>query len=565
MIPLLLIFCSTLAASEEVDWIGRMQAVSALNDANFSIQTADEVIQRFPNDPKSVEWAVRLYANAGDEVRMMQTYKKYTSLNSELDRDLLEEMSWGVIRKGAKSQAPFTRLISLIAAAMANDSRGVEILCRGLKDTHRVVRLLSAEFASHFRDAPLQEAVARRLKDEIDFKVRLSLIKATGPMQIKSNEPLLLALLYDERSRAEEKVAAISSLVALKEEVDRKEIEPLVKSPRAGLRALACELIRFNGRKEDKDLLFGMLDDTHCDVCAASLEAIGLLRIDDLDKNRLIELASHNNPEVAVRAAWVLTLIDPHLGQKYYEPYIYSNSSYERLLASGFLALNGKYGFPLTLTALKRSTDPFVRLNMAEVLIQQRIEPNRGVVAIREVLRTTPERWSKHSSGAASWIGPDTGDEEVDLPNMKEAVNQIARLEMINLLAIEQDPSALSAMEGFLTERSWGIAGAAASLLLTEGQSEAVDLVKGLLAHANGKIRLQAALVLAMWGNESAALKTLEELYPSASREQKEQILEALGKIGDSQSLPFLIERLNEPHQVLRMIASAAILQTLYH
>jgi HEAT repeat protein len=565
VILLLLFFCASLTASDEVDWISRMQAVRALNDPFFSIQTADEVLQKYPNDPKSLEWVVRLYADAGDEVRMMRTYKQYASFAPELNRDLVEEMAWGVIRKGAKSQAPFTRVIALIAAGMANDSRGVEILCRGLKDPHRIVRLLSAEFASHFRDAPLQEAVAERLQSEIDYKVRLSLIKATGPMQLKSSEPFLLSLLNDERSRAEEKVAAITSLVALKEEVERKEIEPLVKNPRAGLRALACELIRYNGRKEDKDLLFVLLDDAHPDVCAASLEAIGMLRIEELDKQRLIAKTRHNNPEVAVRAAWVLTLIDPLVGQKYFEPYIYSNSRYERLLASGFLALNGKYGFPLTLAALKKSSDPFVRLNLAEVLIQQRIEANRGVVAIREVLRTTPERWSKHSSGAASWIGPETGDEEVDLLDMKEAVNQIARLEMINLLAIEQDPSALSAMEGFLTERSWGIAGAAASLLLTEGQSEAVDLVKGLLAHANGKIRLQAALVLAMWGNELAALKTLEELYPSASREQKEQILEALGKIGDSQSLPFLIERWNEPHQILRMIASAAILQTLYH
>lgn len=545
--------------------MGRMQAIRVLQDPTFSTQTANEVLAQFPDDSKMLEWAIRLYADAGEEILMMQTYRKYAATQAEINRDLLEDMSWGVIRKGSRSHAPFTRVVALIAGALANDAKGVELLSKGLVDPHRIVRLLSAEFSAHFRDAALQEVIMERLKVETDFKVRLSLIKATGSMCLKSCEPFLLSILNDERSRAEEKVAAISSLVSLKEEVNRREVELLAKSPRAGLRALSLELIRINGRKDDKDLLVALLDDPHPDVRASSLETIGVLRIEDLDKNRLLQLAKDNNPEVAIRAIWVLTLMDPLMGQKLYEPFLHSDRRQERLLAAAFLALNGKHGFPLTLATLKKSKDPFVRLNLAEVLIQQRIEPDRGVTAIREVLRTTPERWSKHSSGIASWIGPETGDEENDLPNMKEAVNQISRLEMINLLAIEQDPSALAAIEGFLKERSWGIAGAAASLLLAEGQSEAVDIIKNLLVNQSDKTRLQAALVLAMWGREPAALKTLEELYPTASREQKEQILEALGKIGDSKSLPFLIERLNEPHQVLRMIASTAILQTLYH
>lgn len=562
MIPLLLF---ALTSAHEVDWVGRMQAIRVLQDSAFSVQTAQEVLTQFPDDPKMLEWAIRLYADAGEEVLMMQSYRKYEALHSELNRDLLEDMSWGVIRKGSKSNAPFTRVVALIAAALANDAKGVELLSKGLKDPHRVVRLLAAEFSAHFRDAALQEVIVERLKVENDFKVRLSLIKATGAMCLKSCEPFLLSILNNERTRAEEKVAAISSLVNLKEEVDRREVELLAKSPRAGLRALSSELIRINGRNDDKDLLFALLEDPHPDVRASSLETIGVLRIEDVDRSKLEQLSQDNNRDVAIRAVWVLTLIDPLVGQKLYEPFLNSDRRQDRLLATAFLALNGKYGFPLTLATLKKSSDPFVRLNLAEVLIQQRIEPDRGVVAIREVLRTSPERWSKHSSGIASWIGPETGDEENDLPNMKEAVNQIARLEMINLLAIEQDPSALAAIEGFLKERSWGIAGAAASLLLAEGQSEAVDIIKNLLVNQSDKTRLQAALVLAMWGREPAALKTLEELYASASREQKEQILEALGKIGDSQSLPFLIERLNEPHQVLRMIASTAILQTLYH
>lgn len=139
------------------------------------------------------------------------------------------------------------------------------------------------------------------------------------------------------------------------------------------------------------------------------------------------------------------------------------------------------------------------------------------------------------------------------------------RLELINALAIEEDPQALEAVKALLKERSWGVTGVASSLLLTEGDPEAADLIKELLKDPSDKVKLQAALVLGIWGRSPDALSTLEQLYPRSSREQKEHILEALGSIGDSRSLPFLVERMNEHQQVLRMIAASSVLRTLYH
>jgi HEAT repeat protein len=130
---------------------------------------------------------------------------------------------------------------------------------------------------------------------------------------------------------------------------------------------------------------------------------------------------------------------------------------------------------------------------------------------------------------------------------------------------VKEYPGALNAVLQYLRERSWGITGAAAALLLTEGDEESLAIVRTLLKDPVDKVQLQAALLLSLWGNDPEAIAVLQRLYPSVPRQKKEQILEALGKIGDSSSLPFLVERLEEPYQTLRMIAAVAILQTLYH
>jgi HEAT repeat protein len=126
-------------------------------------------------------------------------------------------------------------------------------------------------------------------------------------------------------------------------------------------------------------------------------------------------------------------------------------------------------------------------------------------------------------------------------------------------------PGTLEAIQNFLNKRPWGVSGAASALLLTEGDEEALSYIRALLENSSDKIRLQAALILGMWGSDHEALLTLQNLYPTVGRQQKAQILEALGKIGDAAALQFLVERLEEPYQILRMLASAAILQTLYH
>lgn len=561
---LFILLLASLSGGEQ-EWIVRMQSLATLNDPMLASIVADNALKEYPDNPLVMEWAVRAYAHAGNEEKMYLTYKAYADQNKELNRDLIEEMAWGVIEKGAKSQAPMTRVIALVAGAIANDARGCALLVKGHDDPNRIVRLLAAEFSGHFRDSCLQETVWRRMRAEKDFAVRQALIKACGGMKLRAAEAFLVQVLENDRTRAEERAAALSSLAALKETVGRNQVEALALSERAGLRMLASELIAFNDRKEDIDLLNRLLLDSHPEVRMQALETAALLRSPETDQKALQVLVKDKNPGIALRAARVITLQNPNEGQQWFVPYLKSENREEQLFAAAVLRMCGKYGYPLNVRTFRESRDPYVRLILAEALLEQRVEPEQAAGAIRQFLTSNPERMTKVSSGGIEWIAPYELDDGGVLPEMREAVNQIIRLELINSLAIEGDPEAISAMKQFLKERTWGISGAAASLLLHEGDPESIELIKSLLNDPQDKVKLQAALVMGMWGGSPEAIDTLEALYPKASRDQKGQILEALGRIGDSKSFPFLIERMNEPQQVLRMIAAAAILQTLYH
>jgi len=63
--------------------------------------------------------------------------------------------------------------------------------------------------------------------------------------------------------------------------------------------------------------------------------------------------------------------------------------------------------------------------------------------------------------------------------------------------------------------------------------------------------------------HDAAALPTLIDLYPEADRPTKITILEAIGKVKDERVVSFLMERLQEPSQTLRLVAACMVIQAL--
>nr|NGX32352.1 hypothetical protein [Candidatus Anoxychlamydiales bacterium] len=99
--------------------------------------------------------------------------------------------------------------------------------------------------------------------------------------------------------------------------------------------------------------------------------------------------------------------------------------------------------------------------------------------------------------------------------------------------------------------------------LLKEGDEEALNIIKDLLEEKDSDVKVQAALVLALFGKDPSVITTLEEAYINADYNMKIQILEAIGHIGSKKSIKFLINALDEPYQNLRVVSASSMIRCL--
>ena len=151
------------------------------------------------------------------------------------------------------------------------------------------------------------------------------------------------------------------------------------------------------------------------------------------------------------------------------------------------------------------------------------------------------------------------------VPQYPIVIDQMVQIDLLSILCTLQYSKAQEAVKSFLQSHSWGVSAAAAATILTEGDEQAFELVRSLLGDPEEKIRVQAAMMLAMFASDRAAVKVLQAAFPTVDREMKIHILEAVGHIGDPESIPFLLQILSEPFQVLRVVAASALIQCLYH
>lgn len=583
----ILLFFSSLGAMPEQQWLKRIHAHQLIQDDLSAAMDAQKALSEWPGSRALWQAHIKVLAKRGDDRGAGQAFNRYAEKfeNPYEDRELLESMAWGVISKGAHSPYPNVRLMAMLGAFFSQDAKGVEHLKWFLNDQNTLIREAGMKLTSHLRDQKLKNEVLKRFREESNWNVRLELIEAIGKMHIADSKGELVSILTSKRTTAEEKAAAISSIVNLMDTADRAEIESLVKSDRAGLRRLACQVVEHFDLERDLDLIFPLLQDYHPDIRAAAIHVIANFRVveeapkvtDELEKPlKLKNLASFAVPavigyieplladpdqNVALTAAWAMTLFDPEKGQKAFEPFLNHASPETCRIASACLAATGKYGVSLMKKIFYATKDPYVRLNLALGLVSQRAETEQACRALYEGVVDNSARlmWQEHSFFRVVLPAKSA------LMQNPEEMNQMVRLEILNTLSILKDPLALSAMRNYLKKKQWGITSLASTVLLKEGDEAAIALVQEVMKDPDPQVSFQAALIVALWGRDESAIQVLQQAFPGASRENKERILEGLGRIGSKTSIPFLTAKLQESAQPLRLMAAAALLQCLYN
>lgn len=517
---------------------------------------------------------IRAAAAAGDERLICSAWRTYSDQFPDealQKQEVQEAMAWGIIDSGLRSTSPIIRLTAVLAAFFGEDARSIPRLLLASHDCNVAVRSIAVKLMGHLRDAPLCDRVEQLFVSETSWPVRLELIEALGSMKILKARRELALILTSTQCSAEEKAAAFAALVDMLEDISREELECLVSSDRATLRQLACKVIGHLHSERDGDLLLQLVNDNNGAVRAAALRALGLLEC--FHNPEVTELArrSCRDPiaDVAITASWLLALCEPESAPNAFSSWLNHPHPERCRQAAAALAATGEKALKKSLLLIKKlsqiSKDSFVKVNLAIGLIQNRIDVDYACEQLYSEMRSNNRHWMWDEIGGFSSVIPASLKDCEGADASPEALNQLTRLELLNILSIVKFPKAQEAVEEFLQQRKWGVTGIATTLLLTEGNESALQLVENILNQPDSPIKVQAALILALWGRDEKAIAILENGYQKGDREMKEKILEGIARIGARQSIPFLIKRFEEPQQSLRLIAAAALLQCLYH
>ena len=519
-----------------------IEARRTIGDVEGAVEVAEAALSVDPTSQEIAEGYIVALSDAGHDRHAAHMLRQI----SNPENDLIEEVAWATIKRGAADSALTTRQISAIAAAMTHDIQAVDLLITSMRSSSALMRATALQLAPSLRDAPLQEEILRLLDQERNHQVRLAAIQAAGQMEMHAALQPLINIIAHKRTGDEERWAAIAAVVTITEQIEPTHLSQLAQSRRGGLRQLACAISAH--LEEHSEVIQPLLNDPLPAVRESAMIALAFQGIDPRP--------CPNKPEIPY--AYALTLTDPASGMRAFESLLQGK---DRHKAAAALARTGSHGLPLMQQAFHTSDDLLVRANLAMGLIGQRVETKEAAKALVDLLDSNDLYMFEESHFRT--IAPSKVRHGGPIPNRPQVVDQLVRLELIRLLAILEHPKALPAVRQFLTNQTWGITGLAAMTLLQEGDEEAIELIRACLQDSNPNVRVQAAIGLAMWGRDPSAIHLLAEAYPQADRILKLTILEALGAIGHPSTVPFLIEALQEPFPTLRIVAAAALIQTL--
>lgn len=551
----------------------RVYAHLHLADTASAAIEAENFLKTTPASKLMQRALIRALANRGEEMKALEQYGKSILMFEELKEDpsLIEEIAWGILQKGQNSAQFPIKVSSLLGASFTNDVRAIPLILEHLRNSNAYMRALSAKLCSMLGDEILKDELLTLLQKEKVWYVRLSIIDSLGMMKVKKAFPVLQEIIANPQTIAEERASAIIALSSLYEKIDKSELQGLVRSSRAGLRELSCQIIMHFELVENAHFLIDLIQDPSPHVRVAALNALGFLRVEQWQEKPLWEVVGScmqdSDPVVQITAGWLATLLRQECGPQLLEAKIAGQVPEERRLAAAALAVTGKSGQKLASHMLRVSKDPYVKATLAMSLIGQRVDVKLATDTLYEFSMKKEDlwMWENHLNPFFRSLGPSRVKHIEQIPHYPVVVDQFVRLEILSILSVMERPKAEIAVKEFLKNSTWGITSSAAALLLQEGGEEALSIIKNLLKDPDGKIRIQAALVLAIVGNDYSAIEVLQKAYPFVDRDLKVHILEAIAHIGDPSCVPFLVQILSEPFQVLRVIAACAIIQCLHH
>ena len=540
----------------------RIETLLSIGDAEEALLELQPLLAKDPDNQMLQKLEVMSLAKRGDITALLKAYSRYRDLSPILDKQLLEDVAWAVIHKASCSNSPFIRQEAFISCFMTNDAKGIPLCHKAMNDPSEQIRLLATLMAARSHDELLQEQAHKALQDAKSPRVRLQSINTVGAMRLTAAKKTLLMLLEEKNVDDAEKTAAITALASITNEIDETLIQKLIKSERASLRILASMLVLNHFDKEHALDLVLLVNDSVFDVRLSAIECIGALGIKPPD-HVMEELLAHQDIKTKILANWlaIVTGYKVAKAEDNFREFLLLQDRPSRLFAAGALSHAGCRIAHFS-DIFMQQNDPLVLLNLAIACIWQRHDVKRACSHIANALKDKT-RLSWENMGVISYVVPSSTTHSGVSPRAPESEDLLLRLELYSMLATCPDFPIHEALKTFLKDRTWGISGQSACLMMQEGLIYFDDL-RALLTDPNPEIPLQAAFILALYAQDEIALKVLINAFDSAPRHMKEYILFAVASIGSKTALPFLLKVLNEPFESLRVNAARGILICLY-
>ena len=563
-----LAFFSTFFSVSERESVQRIHSHLLIRDYPSALKECALAERLYPDSVEVKKARVRALAENGKDDEALLEWKKLGVLDE--DPELLETLAWGVLNRLERSPHFMVNTATLMSAYYTDDVRAVEMLLGQLCSSSAIMRAMAAQLSTRYRDPVLIGRLTEMLAKERVWFVRLEVIKALGVMEVKEVKKPLQELIIRSRVTVEEKGAAIAALVMMYDTIGSEELYQLIRSKRAALRHLACQVVAHLNLAEESLSIEKLLDDPTPEVRIAALNALyclGLQSVSSRGLSKIADLLEDPHPSVALTAAWTASRFAPESAIAVVRKWVYSTDDASRRLAAYVLGRIGKVGVYLAHEVMRISPDPFVKANLALGGVGQGGNPEKLGDSLYAflALRQGKLMWDGSSNPFFQLVAPSKVSHVPQVPKYPTMVDQLTRLEILGMLFALKHPHAEDAVKELLREETLGVTYAASNTLLEEGGEGTLDALRGLLETPEETVRIQAALVLALGGGEPEAIAVLEEAYGEVDQEMKMNILGALGYIGDKRSIPFLVELLEEPYQVLKGVAASALIQCVYH
>jgi HEAT repeat protein len=557
--------------SSEKEFIAKIASLITIGDTKGARRVGFLTKELYPTSKSVLSLYIRTLAADGYLKEALTLLPEITGDKEVREHfSTLEAIGWNYLLH-EEGMSSVSNIASLLGAYRTQDARCVHLLLNKLNSSNAYDRHLAVKLSMSYQDLPLTKKLTEMLVSEKNYFVKLMLIEAAGKMKIAGCAPLLKQIIDSNALTIEERCVAIKSLIQLSDKPKKEEILQLKGSSKTTMRRFCAALITHFELHPHTDILIDFLSDRHPTVRAQAI--LGLMILETPKevlmglRDKIIHLVHNDTIEVSELAKIPLLLIDQERGLEAFSSSLLGSDPIRARFASRVIGYTGSVARPLIQTAFIHSKDPIVKANLSLAMMGKDIDSPSAISYLSDFLKEYKEKIMIRGEFSPFFIGID--DSLVRhipyIPNYPTLVDSMTRLQLLSKLSILKAEGVQEAMRAFLKNKMGKVSSSAAIMMLEDSKLEDMDLLRELLNDKDPVVRLQAALVLAFYGNDSTVTYVLEEAYNSVDWEKKMMILEAIGVIGNRTSIPFVIDKMKKESFILQKLAAATLLQCLYH